>query len=99
MEENKVEKVINIIKDMDIKDKLRLGICLTTSDWDNILYNKNEMYEKFDTMLKDVDEEYRTTLMNFAKYKLVMFTMAKIMEMEQTERNKIALYLFNNIKI
>ena len=83
MEENKVEKVI----------------CLTTSDWDNILYNKNEMYEKFDTMLKDVDEEYRTTLMNFAKYKLVMFTMAKIMEMEQTERNKIALYLFNNIKI
>ena len=79
MEENKVEKVINIIKDMDIKDKLRLGICLTTSDWDNILYNKNEMYEKFDTMLKDVDEEYRTTLINFAKYKLVMFTMAKIM--------------------
>lgn len=26
MEENKVENVINIIKDMDIKDKLRLGI-------------------------------------------------------------------------
>ena len=52
MEENKVENVINIIKDMDIKDKLRLGICLTTSDWANILYNKTEMYDKFDTMLK-----------------------------------------------
>ena len=24
--------IINIIKDMNIKDKLRLGICLTTSD-------------------------------------------------------------------
>ena len=95
MDENKVEDVINIIKDMDTKDKLRLGICLTTSDWANILYNKTEMYEKFDTMLKEVDEEYRTTLINFAKYKLVMFTMAKIMEMEQTERNKIVLYLFN----
>ena len=98
MEKNKVENVINIIKDMDIRDKLRLGICLTTSDWINILYNKTEMYEKFDTMLKEVDEEYRTTLINFVKYKLVMFTMAKIMEMKQTERNKIVLYLFNSIK-
>lgn len=98
MEENKVENVINIIKDMDIKNKLRLGICLTTSDWSNILYNKTEMYERFDTMLKEVDEEYRTTLINFAKYKLVMFTMAKIMEMKQVDRNKVALYLFNSIK-
>lgn len=98
MKENKVEKVIDIIKDMDIKDKLRLGICLSTSDWSNILYNKTEMYEKFDTMLKEVDEEYRTTLINFVKYKLVMFTMAKIMEMERTERNKVALYLYNIIK-
>ena len=97
MKENKVENVINIIKDLDTKDKLRLGICLTTSDWANILYNKTEMYEKFDTMLKEVDEEYRTTLINFAKYKLVMYTMAKIMEMKQTERNKIVLYLFNNV--
>ena len=97
MEENKVENVINIIKDMDIKDKLRLRICLSTSSWTNILYDKTEMYEKFDTMLKEIDEEYRTTLINFAKYKLVMYTMAKIMEMKQTERNKIVLYLFNNV--
>ena len=95
MEENKVENVINIIKDMNMKDKLRLGICLTTSDWANILYNKTKMYEKFDTMLKEIDEKYRTTLINFAKYKIVMFTMAKIMEMKQNERNKVVLYLFN----
>lgn len=40
---------------MNIKDKLRLGICLTKSDWTNILYNKTEMYEKFDSMLKEVE--------------------------------------------
>ena len=99
MEENKVENVINIIRDMNIKDKLRLGICLTTSDWANILYNKTEMYEKFDTMLKEIDEEYRTTLINFgqSKYFIINFTMAKIMEMKQNERNKIALYLLNSI--
>ena len=99
MKENKVENVINIIKDLDTKDKLRLGICLTTSDWANILYNKTEMYEKFDTMLKEIDEECRTTLVNFAKYKIVMFTMAKIMEMEQVERNQVSLYLFNNTNL
>ena len=52
MDENKVEDVINIIKDMDTKDKLRLGICLTTSNWDNILYNKEEMYEKLKSKLR-----------------------------------------------
>lgn len=82
---------------MNIKDKLRLGICLTISDWANILYNRNEIYKKFDIMLKEVDEEYRTTLINFAKYKLVMFAMAKLMEMETTEQNKVELYLFNLI--
>ena len=49
-------------------------------------------------MLKDIDEEYRTTLINFGKYKLVIFAMAKLMEMETTEQNKVELYLFNNTK-
>jgi len=41
----------------------------------------------FDTMLKYIDEEYITTLINFAKYKIVMFAMAKLMEMEIIEQN------------
>ena len=99
MENNKVEFLINMINDMDIKDKLRIAICMSQSKLSGLIYNTKENYEKFDTMLKDIDEEYRTTLINFAKYKLVMFAMAKLMEMETTEQNKVALYLFNNIKI
>jgi hypothetical protein len=83
MENEKVKYWVNIINNMSLKDKLRLGICLSTSNWSNILYNKAEMYEKFDTMLKEVDEEYRTTIINFAKYKV--------------EKNKVVLYLINNI--
>ena len=98
MENNKVEFLINMINDMDIKDKLRLAICMSQSKLSGLIYNTKENYEKFDTMLKDIDEEYRTTLINFAKYKLVMFAMAKLMEMETTEQNKVALYLFNDIK-
>ena len=86
-----------MINDMDIKDKLRLAICMSQSKWSGLIYNTKENYEKFDKMLKEVDEEYRTTLINFAKYKLVMFAMAKLMEMETAEQNKVALYLFNTI--
>ena len=97
MENEKVKYLVNIINSMSLKDKLRLGICLSTSDCSNILYNKTEMYEKFDTMLKEFDKEYRTTIINFAKYQLVMFVMAKIMEIEDAEKNKVVLYLINSI--
>ena len=99
MENKKVDYLINMINDMDIKDKLRLAICMSQSKWSGLIYNTKENYEKFDAMLKEVDEEYRTTLINFAKYKIVMFAMAKLMEMEPPEQNKVALYLFNSLKI
>ena len=98
MGNNKVEYFINIINDMDIKDKLRLAICMSQSKWSGFIYNTKENYEKYDAMLKEIDEEYRNTLINFAKYKLVMFAMDKLMEMETTEQNKVALYLYNTIK-
>ena len=99
MKNEKVKYLINMINNMDIKDKLRLAICMSQSKWSGLIYNTKENYEKFDSMLKDIDEEYRTTFINFGKYKLVMFAMAKLMEMESTEQNKVALHLFNHIKI
>ena len=98
MENEKVNYLIDMINNMDIKDKLRLAICMSQSKWSGLIYNTKENYEKFDKMLKHIDEEYRTTLINFAKYKIVMFAMAKLMKIETTEQNKVALYLFNSIK-
>lgn len=97
MEQEKVKYIIDIINDMDIKDKLRLAICMSESKWSGLIYNTKENYEKFDSMLKYIDEEYKTTIVNFSKYKLVMFAMAKLMEMETAEQNKVALYLYNKI--
>ena len=99
METDKVKYLIDMINDMNIKDKLRLAICMSQSKWSGLIYNTKENHEKFDNMLKSIDEEHRTTLINFGKYKLVMFAMAKLMEMECEEQNKVALYLFNNINI
>ena len=97
MENEKVKYLIDMINDMDLKDKLRLSICMSQSKWSGLIYNTKENYEKFDTMLKDIDEEYRTTIINFSKYKLVTFAMAKLMEMDTTEQNKVALYLYNTL--
>lgn len=55
------------------------------------------MYKHFDKLLKEIDIEYRITLVNFANYPYIIFTMAKIMEMDKYEQNRIALYLFNKI--
>ena len=97
MEQEKVKYLIDIINNMDIKDKLRLTICMSQSKWSGLIYNTKENYEKFDSMLKYIDEEYRTTLIDFSKYKLIMFAMAKLMEMETTEQNIVSLYLFNTL--
>ena len=98
MDNDKVKYLIDMINDMDLINKLRLAICMSNSNCTNLKYDKPEMYKYFDSLLKEIDEEYRTTLINFAKYHLIMFTMAKIMEMTKEEQNQVALYLFNSVK-
>ena len=96
MENQKVKYLIDIINNMDLKDKLRLAIYMSEDKWSGLKYNTKEFYEKFDNMLKEIDEEYRTSLINIQKYHIVIFAMAKLMEMESTEQNQVSLYLFNN---
>ena len=97
MENEKVKYLIDMINDMDLTNRLRLAICMSDSSCTNLKYDKPEMYAIFDIKLKEIDEEYRTTLINFAKYHIIMFAMAKIMEMTKEEQNQVALYLFNCI--
>ncbi len=97
MENEKVKYLINTINDMDLTNKLRLAICMSDSSYTNLKYNKTEIYEHFDNLLKEIDIEYRTTLINFAKYHLIIFAMVKIIEMTKEEQNQVALFLFNAI--
>ena len=55
------------------------------------------MYKYFDGLLKEINIEYRTTTVNFANYPYIIFAISKIMEMDSTQQNKVALYLFNSI--
>ena len=57
------------------------------------------MYKYFDGLLKEINIEYRTSTVNFANYPYIIFAISKIMEMDSTQQNKVALYLFNTIKL
>ena len=87
----KVNEVIEIINRMDIKDKLRLGVCLSSSSYTNLKYNKLHIHSIFDKRLKEIDNKYLTSYVNMRKYPQVLFVMAKIMEMNNAEQNKIAM--------
>ena len=95
MENENVKNLIEMIDKMDIKDKLRLAICMSQDKWSGLIYNTKENYEKFSNMLKMIDDEYRTTNINMAKYFNIMFAEAKLMESPVEQQNQVALYLFN----
>lgn len=101
MENEKVKYIIDIIKDMYIKDKLRLAKNMSQSSFLSIKYNKKEMYKYYDNKFREINEEYRTTLINFdqTKYFNINFTMAKLIEMTSEEQNQVALFLFNSINL
>lgn len=83
---------------MDLENKLRLAICMCDNyNHTNLEYNKKEKYKHFDNLLKEINIEYRTTTVNFANYPYTIFVSSKIMEMDSTQKNKVALYLFNSI--
>ena len=98
MNDEKVNYVIGIIKDMDLENKLRLAICMCDNySHTDLQYDKKEMCKYFDNLLKEINIEYRTTTVNFANYPYTIFVSSKIMEMDSVQQNKVALYLFNSI--
>ena len=98
MNDEKLNYVIEMIKDMDLENKLRLAICMCDNyNHTNLEYDKKEMYKCFDNLLKEINIEYRTTTINFANYPYIIFVSSKIMEMDSIEQNRVALYLFNSI--
>lgn len=94
---NREEYIINMIKEMNINDKLRLGVAMFSSSFINTSYNKKEMFEKMDKQLKKLDKSYIMTFSGIYNNKLIMFITAKIMEIPKEEQNRIAMYLVNSV--
>ena len=82
---------------MDLKNKLRLGVCMSSSAYTNLKYNKVHIHSIFDKRLKEIDNEYLTCYVNMRKYPTILFVMARIMEMNYQEQNQVTMYLINAI--
>lgn len=88
------EEIIDLIKNMDEKDKLRLAIGMNETFCTSIDYDKKEMLEKFETRMKEIDVDYGKT---FTINRYILMITARITELSKDEQNKIGLYLFNCI--
>ena len=88
---------MNTIKGMDIKNKLRLGVCIFSSSYINTSYNKAQIFNKMDAKLKEIDKEYTISFSGIENHPLVLFASSKIMELTKEEQNRIALHLVNTL--
>lgn len=86
-------EIIDYINGMNEKDRLKLAIRINETVYTNIDYDKKEIFEKFDTRLKEIDEDYRIH-QNIPKH--ILMVVARITELSKDEQNKICLYLFNS---
>ena len=94
---NREEYIISLIKDMNIIDKLKLGIAFFSSSYITTKFKKKELFEKMDNKLKDIDKTYIMSFSGIYNNTLVMFVMSKVMEFTKEEQNRIAIYLVNSI--
>ena len=84
------KEIIDYIKSMNEKDRLKLSIRLSETAYSNLDYDKKELFKKFDTKLKAIDEEYR---MNLSIPKYILMIVARITELNKEDQNKIGLCL------
>ena len=98
MNSDNVKILIDMIDYMDTKDRLRLAVKMTESSYCIIEYDRTKMFKHFDKLLKEIDGDYKNFPVIGSEHKIIVFAMAKTMEMTIEEQNQVALYLFNSIK-
>lgn len=56
-----VDEIIEYIKDMAIIDKLKLAIQVNQTAYTNTDYDKKELFNKYDNILKSIDPDYKSS--------------------------------------
>lgn len=94
---DKVNNVIDIIKDMTFINKLRFGVCVFSSSYLNVIYDKNKYFKQYDVLLKEWDDEYFKSFLDARKCPVILFVLTKMMEMNEGEKNQVIMWFVNNI--
>ena len=98
--ENNTERVMNLvdmIDDLNGIDKVRLAIHLIEDLGFTPIYDINNFIKLLKNVLLILDPESKNVIINFAKYKNLLFISAKYMELSLEEKKRFSVEMLFNI--
>ena len=98
--DSNTKKVIDLLDMFDnLKniDKIRLAIYLLENKNFDINFNIKDMIILLKEVLNKLDSSYSKTIVNFAKYKHLLFLSAKYLELTEIEKKKFSIEMLFNI--
>jgi len=98
--DNNTEKVIDLLDIYDNLsniDKIRLAIYLLENKNFNINFNVKDIIILLKEVLNKLDPNYIKTVVNFAKYKNLLFLSAKYLELTEKEKQNFTVEMLFNI--
>lgn len=98
--DNNTKKVINLINNFDKLnniDKLRLSIYILENKNFDINFNTRDIIILLKKVLSNLDSNYHKTIINFSKYKHLLFFSAKYLELNNLEKKKFTVEMLFNI--
>lgn len=93
----KVIDLVNMFDDLKNIDKIRLAIYLLENKNFDINFNIKDMIILLKEILNKLDPSYSKTIVNFAKYKHLLFLSAKYLELTEIEKKKFSIEMLFNI--
>lgn len=98
--DNNTKKVINLINDFDTLnniDKLWLSIYILENKNFDVNFNTRDIIILLKKILSNLDSNYRKTIINFSRYKHLLFFSAKYLELSNMEKKNFTVEMLFNI--
>lgn len=98
--DNNTDKVIDLLDMYDNLsniDKIRLAIYLLENKNFDINFNIKDMIILLKEVLNKIDPSYSKTIVNFAKYKNLLFLSTKYLELTEKEKKNFSIEMLFNI--
>ena len=98
--DNNTDKVIDLLDMYDNLsniDKIRLAIYLLENKRFEISFNVEDMIILLKEVLNKLDSSYGKIIVNFAKYKNLLFLSAKYLELTEKEKKNFSIEMLFNI--
>ena len=93
----KVTRLLDMYDNLSNIDKVRLAIYLLENKEFEINFNVKDMIILLKEVLNKLDPSYSKTIVNYAKYKNLLFLSAKYLELTEKEKKNFSIEMLFNI--